>query len=285
MRRNPRNRPVEVEDIVSEALTLAGGGRALLLQIAHPSVGQGVVEHSDFAERLMDRFDGTMVYLTATMFGSEAELAAMRRIVNRAHAPVRGTIAADGSAYNAFDPELQLWVAATLYQTVMDLHRRVFGPLTPAQADSAYEDLSGALSNLQLTRDRWPARRADFDAYWERMLLLLGVNDDVRAVSRQILHPRRVPWWLRPTLPLVRLVTAGLLPESVRQQFGLPWDERRQLRFERAMRWTASVYPRLPLRLRHVPRERYRAKLRRAVLAPGAAGPEDRGATKPTAQR
>lgn len=285
MRRNPRNRPVEVEDIVSEALTLAGGGRALLLQIAHPSVGRGVVEHSDFAERLMDRFDGTMLYLTATMFGSEAELAAMRRIVNRAHAPVRGENSADGSAYNAFDPELQLWVAATLYQTVMDLHRRVFGPLTPAQADRAYDELSRALSNLQLTHDRWPARRTDFDAYWDGMVLALRVDDDVRAVSRQILYPRRVPWGLRPALPLVRLVTAGLLPDAVRRQFGLAWNEQRQRRFDRAIRWTAAVYPRLPLPLRHLPRKRYRAKLRRAVrrARPAAAG--DRAAMKPTAPR
>jgi len=274
VRRNPRNRPVEAEDIVSEALTLAGGGRALLLQIAHPAVGRGVVEHSDFAERLMDRFDGTMLYLTATMFGSEAELAALRRFVNRAHAPVRGEGAPGGPAYNAYDPELQLWVAATLYQTVMDLHRRIFGPLTPAQEDRAYHELSRALSNLQLTSDRWPDRRSEFDTYWVAMVESLRVDDDVRAVSRQILYPRRVPWWLRPTLPLVRLVSAGLLPDPVRQQFGLAWGVRRQRRFDRAIRWAAAVYPRLPLLLRHLPRERYRAKLRRAMRA---AGPADGG--------
>lgn len=265
MRSLPRNRPVEVADIVSEALTLAGGGRALLLQIAHPAVGRGVVEHSDFAERLMDRFDGTMLYLTATMFGSDAELSAMRRVVNRAHAPVRGENTEGGTTYNAFDPELQLWVAATLYQTVMDLHRRVFGPLTPAQEDRAYDELSRALSNLQLRHDQWPPHRSAFDEYWDAMIPSLRVDDDVRAVSRQILHPRRIPWWLRPTLPLVRLVTAGLLPAPVRRQFRLPWDASRGRRFDRAIRWTAVLYPRLPLRLRHLPRERYRAHLRRAV--------------------
>ncbi|SEA57725.1 oxygenase MpaB family protein [Leifsonia sp. 21MFCrub1.1] len=281
MRRNPRNRPVEAEDIVSEALTLAGGGRALLLQIAHPAVGRGVAEHSDFASRLMDRFDATMLYLTATMFGSPAERAAMRRVVNRAHAPVRAEGTTGGPAYNAYDPELQLWVAATLYQTVMDLHRRVFGPLTPAQEDRAYDELSRALSNLQLTPDRWPSGRLAFDTYWERMVASLRVDDDVRAVSRQILFPRRVPWWLRPTLPLVRLVTGGLLPGPVRQEFGIAWDDRRQRRFERAIRWTAAVYPRLPLRLRHLPRERYRAKLHRAVRTDHVGG----GAPRPSGER
>lgn len=273
MKNGRSTRPVAVEDIAAEALTLAGGGRALLLQIAHPAVGRGVVDHSDFASRLMDRFDGTVLYLTATMFGSPAEQAAMRRLVNRAHAPVRGVDPASGTTYNAFDPALQLWVAATLYQTMMDLHARVFGPLSPEQADTAYRELSQALSNLQLTPDRWPADRAAFDDYWKRMIESLRVDSDVLAVSRQILYPSGVAWWLRPGLPLLRLVTAGLLPPAVRAQFRLPWTSARQRRFDRAMRWTARLYPRLPLRLRHLLRDRYLAKLRRLVkAAPTTAG-------------
>ncbi|MEV8212679.1 oxygenase MpaB family protein [Leifsonia sp. NPDC077715] len=272
MRRNPRNRPVTARDIASEALTLAGGGRALLLQIAHPAVGRGVVEHSDFATRLMDRFDGTMLYLTASMFGTADELRAIRRIVNRAHAPVRGG-GSPGAAYNAYDPDLQLWVAATLYQTMMELHRRVFGSLSDAQADAVYQDMTSALSNLQLSPDRWPATRDAFDAYWSELVGTLSVDADVLAVSQQILYPAAMPWWFRPSAPLLRLVTAGLLPGNVRAQFRLTWNERRQRRFDRLLRWTRIIYPRLPLRLRHLPRDRYLAKLRRTVGGTGSTAP------------
>jgi uncharacterized protein (DUF2236 family) len=265
MRNRSSRRPVSAADIAAEALMLAGGGRALLLQIAHPAVGRGVVEHSDFASRLMERFDGTMLYLTAVMYGSPDERAAMRRLVNRAHAPVRGVDPASGAAYNAYDPQLQLWVAATLYQTMMELHARVFGRLSPDQADAAYGGLSLALSDLQLTHDLWPSDRAAFDRYWDRMLADLRVDADVLAVSRQILHPAGVSWWLRPGLPLLRLLTVGLLPEPLRVRFRLDWDGARQRRFDRAMRWTALVYPQLPLRLRHLLRDRYLAKLRRLV--------------------
>jgi uncharacterized protein (DUF2236 family) len=260
-----RNRPVRATQIASEALTLAGGGRALLLQIAHPAVGRGVVEHSDFSERLMDRFDGTMLYLSAAMFGTPKEVAAMRRVVNQAHVPVHGDAAPGRPAYSAFDAELQLWVASTLYQTMMELHRRVFGDLTAEQADEAYREFARALSSLQLTEERWPATRSDFDGYWERMMAGLRVEPEVLAVSRQILQPRHAPWWLRRLLPVARLVTAGLLPERLRHEFHLPWNERRQRRFDRVIRWTAAVYPRLPLRLRHLPRDRYLARLRRTV--------------------
>lgn len=263
MRKGGSTRPVTVQDIAAEALSFAGGARALLLQIAHPSVGRGVVDHSDFASRLMDRFEGTVLYLMATMYGSPEEQAAVRRAVNRAHAPVRGVHPTSGATYNAFDPVLQLWVAATLYQTMMDLHIRVFGPLTPEEADAAYRAISQAPSNLQLTPEHWPADRAEFDDYWERMVASLRVDREVLAVSRQILYPTGVAWWLRPGLPLLRLVTAGLLPPTVRTQFRLPWDDRRQRHFDRAMRWTARVYPHLPLRVRHVLRDRYLVKLRR----------------------
>ncbi|WP_285115804.1 oxygenase MpaB family protein [Leifsonia sp. fls2-241-R2A-40a] len=265
MRLFRRIRPVAVSDIAAEALTLAGGGCALLLQIAHPAVGRGVVEHSDFAQRLMDRLDGTMLYLTATMFGSAEQQTALRRIVNRAHAPVRSRGTSTAPAYNAYDPDLQLWVAGTLYWTMMDLHRRVFGALTPSQAEDAYGQLSRALSNLQLTHDRWPATVAAFGEYWERTVATLAVDAEVLALSRQILYPRRAAWWLRPWLPLVRLITAGLLPDAVRQQFRLDWDERRQRRFDRTIRMLTVVYPRLPMWLRTLPRNRYLAQLRRMV--------------------
>lgn len=258
-------RPVAVEDIAAEALSFAGGARALLLQIAHPAVGRGVVDHSDFASRLMDRFEGTVLYLMATMYGSPEERAAVRRAVNRAHAPVRGVHPASGTTYNAFDPDLQLWVAATLYQTMIDLRARVFGPLSPDEAETAYRAVSQAPSNLQLAPAHWPADRAAFDDYWERMVASLRVDADVLAVSRQILYPTGIAWWLRPGLPLMRLVTAGLLPPSVRAEFRLPWDGSRQRRFDRVMRWTGRIYPNLPLRLRHLLRDRYLAKLRRRV--------------------
>jgi len=277
MRTRASTRPVAVEDIAAEAVVLGGAGRALLLQIAHPAVGRGVVDHSDFASHLMDRFDGTMLYLMGSMYGSEDEIAAVRRHVNRAHAPVRGVDPVSGSAYTAYDPELQLWVAATLYETTVDVHRRVFGPLTPSEADRAYRDFSAALSNLQLSHDDWPHDRTVFDGYWGRMIGLLRVDADVLAVSRQILHPAGVPWWMRPALPLFRLVTAGLLPGSVRSLFEIGWDDRRQRRFDRVMRWTGRLYPHLPMRVRHLPRDRYVARLHRLVQGSPGSAPGTRG--------
>src|SRR3954453_12547766 len=94
-------RPVAVAEIASEALYLAGGARALLLQIAHPAVGRGVVEHSDFANRMMERLHATMTFVYASVYATPEEFAIVRRAVNRAHGPVRAEAGPSGPAYNA----------------------------------------------------------------------------------------------------------------------------------------------------------------------------------------
>ena len=78
-------------DVAAEAILLAGGGRAILLQIANPAVGAGVARHSDFANRPLDRFANTVTYAYATVFGTPDELAAVVERVNAAHRPVHST--------------------------------------------------------------------------------------------------------------------------------------------------------------------------------------------------
>lgn len=255
--------------LTGEALCLAGGGRALLLQIAHPAVGRGVVEHSDFANRMLDRFHATMTFVYAATFATPAEFDVVRRRVNRAHAPVRGAGTGSEPAYSAFDAELQLWVAATLYATMVDLGERVFGPMSPAARQEFYREAIRSGAGLQLRPEDWPATEADFQDYWQDMVGRLRVTEATRAVAGQILHPRRVPLWLRATLPDARIVTAGLLPPSVRDQFGLPWTPAIERGFERRMRVAEAVYPRLPLRLRQRPRDVYLARLRRSLREEG----------------
>lgn len=259
--------------IAAESIVVAGGGCALLLQIAHPAIGRGVAEHSDFANRVMDRFHATMTFLTAGLFATPEEFAVVRRQVNRAHVPVRGREDGSGPAYNAFDPSLQLWVSATLYRTMLDLHARVFGALPAREAEAAYREFRGLGINLQVPAERWPATVEDFEVYWQDMIAGLRVNAATLEISRQILKPSGVPLWMRALLPHARLVTAGLLPPSVRDQFRLRWTEKERARFEKRMRLTAAVYPRLPLRLRHAARDAYLRRLRRAAPEPAPAPP------------
>lgn len=259
--------PVSFEQIAGEAVVVAGGGRALLLQIAHPAVGRGVVEHSDFASRMLDRFHATMSFVYVSAFGTPEEYSALLRHINRAHAPVRAASEGAKPAYNAFDPALQLWVAATLYQTMVTIYDRVFPPLSSADRERVYQRMVALDRMLQLSEEHWPPTAAAFDAYWEDTVRSLKVTDDTRRIAGYILDPHGIPQWLRLALPDARLLTAGLLPPAIRQQFELPWDDQCARRYDRRMGLLKAVYPRLPLRLRHSPRDAYLRRLRSQTLA------------------
>ena len=257
-------------DVAAEGILLAGGGRAILLQIANPAVGAGVARHSNFANRPLDRFANTVTYAYATVFGTPAELAAVVERVNAAHRPVHnspssGDSPTPGIRYNAFDRDAQLWVAATLYQSAITVYEMVFGPLGESDAEDVYRNYGVLGTSLQVDEASWPATRADFQLYWADALEHLAVTDDARRVASDLLHPRTAPLWLHAIMPVVRLVTAGLLTPELRRAFVLPWSATHQRRFDRLLAATAIVYPHLPLRLRRLPKSRYLARLGRSV--------------------
>jgi uncharacterized protein (DUF2236 family) len=232
----------------AEAVLLAGGGRAILLQLAHPAVGHAVADHSNFASDPTRRLRHTLTYVYALLWGTPEQAAFVTAMVNRAHEPVAS------ASYNAADPELQLWVTATLYDSAATMYSRIFGPMDDADADAIYADYALIGVALQMPRELWPADRAAFADYWRATAATLEVDDTTRAVSRTLLHPPTGPLWLRAAMPLARLLTAGLLSPELRESFGLPWDTRRQRRFDRIMRATARVYPRLPRAMREWPK-------------------------------
>jgi len=59
-----------VRRVDAEAALLLGGGRALLMQLAHPLVARGVAEHSDFAENPFARLQRTLDATYTMVFGT-----------------------------------------------------------------------------------------------------------------------------------------------------------------------------------------------------------------------
>jgi uncharacterized protein (DUF2236 family) len=208
--------------VAAEPALIAGGGRALLLQLAHPKVAQGVADHSDFANDPLPRLAGTLDFLTFVVWGTPEE-------AERAAATVRGIHEhVTGPGYFAGDPELQNWVNATLTHTALDLYARLFGPLPESVAERYYEDATKVASILGCPRDAQPADLGEFRAYFARTVAGLEVTDTGRALASAVLEGRRLPAYLKPALPLNRFVTAGLLPPAIRAQYGLAWSPQRE---------------------------------------------------------
>ncbi|MDX6741269.1 oxygenase MpaB family protein [Actinocorallia sp. A-T 12471] len=236
-----------IRQVSREPLGLLGGGPALLLQLAHPKVARGVAEHSDFQAGPFDRLLSTLDYLAMVVFGTKDEAHRVAWSAMRAHDVV------NGPGYTAHDPELLLWVQATLFQVSRDLYGRMLGPLPPARDEEYYQQSVAYAELLGAPREALPPDAAGFDAYWAEMLRTLRVDDTGREQARAVLHPDNLPGILFPALAVFRLVTTGLLPEPIREQYGLPWTPTRRLAFATLMAVLKVAMNFTPTPVRHLP--------------------------------
>jgi uncharacterized protein (DUF2236 family) len=252
--RRQTRRVVRLEDgLMGMALLL--GPANVIMQLAQPGVGYGVLESRVESGRIdlhpIKRARTTFTYLAVAMAGSEAQKAAFRRAVNRAHAEVYST--ADSPVeYNAFDPDLQLWVAACLYKGGVDFYRMFVGELDDDDADRHYREGMVLGTTLQVPPAMWPPDRAAFDRYWQQQLDKVHIDDTVRDYLYPIAVGRvravRLPESLR-RLPesLALLLTTGFLPQRFRDEMQFSWTAAKQRRFDRliaALRTANNLMPR-----------------------------------------
>ncbi|MCV7445308.1 hypothetical protein AWB91_20765 [Mycobacterium paraense] len=242
-------------------VALLAGPANVIMELSRPGVGHGVVESRVESGRIdrhpIKRARTTFTYIAVANAGTEAQKAAYRRAVNRSHAQVYSTSDSPVS-YNAFDPELQLWVAACIYKGGIDIYRTFVGEMDDEEADRFYRDGMTLGTTLQVPPEMWPPDRAAFDRYWQESLEKVHIDDTVReflypiAVSR--IRGFSLPRWLqRRSEDFNLLITTGFLPQRFRDEMRLPWDAAKQRRFDRLMRVVGAVNNLLPRRVREFP--------------------------------
>ncbi|CAN5447108.1 oxygenase MpaB family protein [soil metagenome] len=253
-------RPGGIDDgLMGIALLL--GPANVIMQLARPGVGYGVMESRVESGRVdrhpIKRARTTFTYLAIAGKGSDEQKAAFRRAVNRAHAQVYST---DESPvkYNAFDKDLQLWVAACLYKGAVDAYRIFVGELDDETADQHYADSVSLGTTLQVPTEMWPADRAAFDKYWQESLDQVHIDDAVRDYLYPIAAGRirgaRLPRRLQESSEnLNLLITSGFLPQRFRDEMHLPWDPQRQRRFDQLMTLLRTANGILPRHIRQFP--------------------------------
>jgi uncharacterized protein (DUF2236 family) len=234
-----------------EVVLLAGWGRAILLQLAHPLVAQGVADHSGFrGERWgrLHRLDRTLRAMLALTFGSEQEAAAAAKGIRAIHRRVHGELAsAEGpfpahARYTAEDPALLTWVHATLLDSYLLTYELLVGPLTAEEQDRYCAESRRAETLLRMPPGCLPSSVTELREYLADMLACgdIAVGDTARLLAQDILYP---PTFLigRPLVALARLPAVGLLPEPVRRGYNLTWSPRQA----RALAAVGSVSRRL----------------------------------------
>lgn len=263
-----RTTPPAMRDTISGLSSLAGAAN-VIMQLSWLPVGHGVAESRVDSGRLdlhpLKRTRTTFSYVMVAMLGTDEERAAMRRAVNRAHRQVHSR-PGDPVKYNAFDPELQLWVAACLAWGVADVYAKLWGEPDDATAEAMYRHSARFGTTLQVPEDRWPTDRAAFEEYWQQALTRVEMDDTTRAYLRDFAALGFLPRPLRAAFgPLNRFLTTGFLPQLFRDELGLPWTPRHQRRFDRIIATLAAVNRTLPRPIREFPWNLYWWDLRRRI--------------------
>lgn len=234
-----------------EIIVVAGWGRAILLQLAHPSVAAGIHGHSGFRGSLrasLKRLHSTVDAMLAITFGDTERMITAAAGINAIHDRVRGRCEGPaGAVYSAHDPSLQRWVHATLLDSIPLTYEQLVGPLSARERDQ-YCVEAAIMEPLLGIPDGWLPRSAvELNTYMRDTLDsgTLVVTETSRALAHALLYPPK--WQLMwPAFRVMQLMTIGSLPPAIRDAYGFAWhprDARALARWTMVLRASLRVLP------------------------------------------
>jgi uncharacterized protein (DUF2236 family) len=238
-----------------EAVLLLGGGRALILQVAHPKVAAGVAAFSDYRRHPWRRLYRTLDTTLTIVFGDRSASRDASERLRRVHGGVTGKDDR-GDPYRALDPELLLWVHATLIDTSLTMYERYVRALDEQDREAYYEEMKSLGEAYSIPRETMPADLPAFRRYYAGMLAeRLRVTETTRDVADAALRPElpSVAW---PAVELLRLVTVGTLPPGLREELELDWGPGRERLLAASQGAVRRLMPLLPALLHRFPQAR-----------------------------
>jgi len=234
--------------------------RAILLQLAHPLIAAAVAEHSTFrgsTSAAFFRLHQTVGAMLAISFGTARERQSAIDGILAIHRRVHGTLPsacgpfAAGTNYSAEDPDLLLWVHATLVESILLAYERFVAPLTAAERDrycAESADVAVALgAHTDAVPRSWDALRAVLERGYASGEVVVG--DQARALAASLLTP--FSGWIgrQVVTPVATLVAAGQLPADIRLRYGFAWNRTRSRRFLGLIALFRAIRRILPRRL------------------------------------
>ncbi len=223
-----------------ERLVLFSGVRALLMQACDPLAVVGFRRHSIIFDDPRTRLRRTDEWMSRIYFGSEEEAEATGRAVQGMHARVKGRTPArygpipKGTPYDATDPELGLWVLASLADSALVYYERIIGGLDEDERERYWAEYRRVGEVLGLPADSMPADYTGLRSYVDGRLDdgSLWISEERRRQSlKMVLDPPFTGLARAAITPIhetIRLISVGLLAPQTRELLGLSWDPARE---------------------------------------------------------
>jgi uncharacterized protein (DUF2236 family) len=243
-----------------------------LLQLMHPAIGAGVLEHSDFFGDPYGRVFRSLPRILGAVYDGPAATATGRE-VRDFHRSIKGTDDR-GRRYHALDPETFWWAHATFQYMAeqvadrFDRHR-----LTPDEREQLYQEGIEWFRRYGVSDRSVPPDRDAFQEKWDHCCAeVLDLNPAADWVLESL---RRPVLSAEPLLPpqlallrplartalarhsvfrVVRLCAFGGLPPVVRERFGIAWSPVDALALEGLELAVRNAWPLVPASARWQPR-------------------------------
>ena len=236
-----------------ETTVLFGGARAILMHAAHPLVIAGARQTGFYDRDPWRRLERTLTLTYAITFGTTDEAARAAGRINDVHHRVHGVDPVTGLAYDAFDPELLLWVHACLVDSALRFEELTVGGLSADERQRFHEEQMSATELLHLPREHIPPTVGALRAYIDEVVAsgALRVTDASRRVADLFRDPPRDAQW-RPILRRVAGWAFGTLPSPLRRAYGVRWNPVREARLRTELRALRAFRPTIPRRFRWI---------------------------------
>jgi uncharacterized protein (DUF2236 family) len=246
--------------LAGDLAVFLGGGRAALLQLAHPMVAYAVDHHSRARHDVLGRFQRTFHNVFAMSYGALDDALAAARRVHAFHARVSGEIAETiggwraGTRYHANDAHALRWVHATLSDSVIAVRVRLGTRFSPGELDRYVVEMNRFAALFGIPRELLPRSWAEHEDYMASMLASdrLAVAPVALEMSRFLLG-RGGPGAQPPLGRLAELLAAAMLPPRLRDGFELAYSRADRLAMELGFATLGRLYERLPRRLVVIP--------------------------------
>lgn len=268
-----------VAEIIREGVCLLGGVVAILMQAAHPKVALAISNHSTFQSNVWHRIDSSITYVYIVLLGEESEREELAKSVKFTHMRVKSEVNKK-TGYAASNPDLLLWVNATVYCGMIYAHERAFGEMREEVADQVFQQFGrlGALLHEDPNHFPWPKGRQELHDYWQKTYkeLVLHPEKSKEGMERSkklqetfFDIQKHVEWPLKilfiVTMPFLRAFAIMSLPVEIRKYYDLKPTRTTQALDSLVGFLMCKVYPHLPKGLRRLPSKYIlrRAELRR----------------------
>ncbi|KAL5334493.1 hypothetical protein BJX70DRAFT_402545 [Aspergillus crustosus] len=239
--------------ILHEGILFVASGPALLLQAAQPGLKNRLSQttpinpnsnnpNNTLSNELTTTLHSTLSYIAVLVFGTPAQKQALIGRLRLSQPPLPSPPSA---------PQATLWLLATIYATATDFYQRIYGTFDYRTSEKSYTEFSLLIHHLGptiLPPDFWPATRPDFWKYFDTQIDTLSVSAEAHRFAHDLVSSSgkqgiRGIGYLRPVM---RVVTIEMLPERIREAYGLRSTRGTRAGYKSAMVLLVASWPAVP---------------------------------------